>query len=130
VNEVQVVGAVEVTVTVREVLAALSPLVEPLPFAERPEAYKLRDPAADGATAVNVKDSVPPVKDLAAECTISPLSSFVPEPVAWSVPVLVDTSRPPTTAAPPVIVSVYTPLVPAARVVGPVSDTVGVAPPE
>jgi hypothetical protein len=117
------------TVTASVAFAAPSPLVPPLPLAESPEPYRVTWPADAGAVRVNVYERLLPENAVAVLWAISPFRSLVLAPVACSVPPVVETSSPPTDAAPPDMVRVYTPLVPTVMLDGPDSETDGAVPP-
>ncbi len=116
--------------TTRVALAVPSPLVPPLPLAERPAAYIVADPEA-GAVQLKLKLTLPaPSTALRTVCTISPLINLVPWPVIDArAPEVAETSRAPEFRCPPLIVSVYVLVDPWATLAGPVRATVVTAPP-
>ncbi len=73
---------------------------------------------------------LPALNESASRWVTSPLLSWVFASLATRAPPLEATSRPPTTAGPPLISSVNEPVAPGASEAGPVIATVGAVPPE
>jgi hypothetical protein len=93
------------TVTASEAAVVPSPLVPLSPSAESPAPYNVAEPE-DGAVQLKLKLTLPvPSTALAVVWTICPLISFVPwVDIEARVPAVAETSKPPDTRCPPLMV--------------------------
>jgi hypothetical protein len=115
-------GVAEVTVIGNVVESEPPP--PPVLSDDTPEAYRVAVPAVAGAVQFMVQLTELPVNDFGELCVTSLLSNLVIEStIANAPPADVDTSSPPTTAAPPVTVNVYVLVEPAVTVCGPLRVT-------
>jgi hypothetical protein len=77
----------------------------PLPFEERPAAYREAVPPAAGAVHLKLKVAVPDFTALGLVWVTSPLWSFVPASEAAKTPAEAETSNAPKSDCPPLMAS-------------------------